>query len=299
MLGALWWIGAGLGWFGEAAGPEPVERRRDAPSAASAAPPPTSPPAVSPSSAPAASSPDAAPASPPRPPSSQPTARPAGIEPDRFESLISLLHAHLQARRLGRADALLARLRAQVGEGSAQADRLDRWARRVAQRRARSESEILAQLRTGDVLAADRLAVTLEHRGAWTPSFALREQASLGADWAAAVSAADLPPPPPLPRRRLVQFDDAGSIVGGAVVRSAGGRTTVRVTGDDGQRFPTVADARLAPVDSTPQEAVDAALRAAHAGNGRLARLWLCRAMVADGPADGRVERVAAALRGQ
>jgi len=300
LLGALWMLGAGLGWFGTAT--RAPEERRAAPAVA----PRPAPGAVevrasrpAPKQQPVAAGEAEERALEPAPDAPEAAAaRTAGIERDRFESLVSLLQVHVEHRRFGRAQALIDRLRAQLTEGDAAWRRLRRWGERVARGQEEVERELLTCLEAGEVLAADRLAALLEQSGSWRPAFAMRDVAALGDDWSKQPATLGLPDPAPIARGRRVRFELDGEILEGALLRSRAGRSTLRVTERGRQRFPTVADEAVEPVDATGEEAIDAALRAARAGAWRLARLWLFRARGTPAWSGARAEQLKAWLRG-
>jgi hypothetical protein len=301
----LWLLGRGLGWFGGAPDaprtpgaavavvPAPALEIR----AGSAAPARVGPPASArPISAPPA--PSKAGGEGPRILSRAPAPARA-IEPDRFASLASLYGMHLSRGDLAAADALLARMRAQVDDG-AQAEQIEAMRSDVTAARAAAEAALLAHLQEGEVLAADEVAERLGQGAAWAPAAAALRAIELGEDWlrpALRAQVERLPDLPQLARQRQVrlQWQDGWQI--GAVVRARGDRTTVRLVGDAGQRFPTVATVALEPVDTDAAEAAAMAVVAARSGAPRLARLWLARAcLLGEAPA-ALVAQLRAALQ--
>ena len=296
LAGALWLLGVGLGWFGRAedrAGNDAGAQSPPAAAASVGAPTPAKPPSGARQDEEKANGTGAGPAA------ATPAPASAEIERDRLESLLSLLQAHLRGGRIGLAEALVDRLRVQVAAGGVAAERLEAWSLRVRQGREQAEGEILACVERGEVLAADRLAAQLERDASWLPGPVLRERAALGADWSCAPRMRGLPAPPALPRGRAVRFDREGVLQVGKVVRSADGRVTVRCADTDRQRFPTVDAVALEPVNASPREAAACALRAAHAGRGRLARLWLLSARLRGAGDDPSARALQAALDGR
>ena len=287
LVGALWLLGGGLGWFGSAE--DPADSDAAAPPPEAAAAPAASVGAREPARAPSVVSHGEERVDDRAQVIASPSADPPEIDRDRLESLLSLLQEHVRCDRIGPAEALVERLRGQVAVGGAAAERVEAWSLQVRERRAQAEAQILACLERGEVLAADRLAAQLERDARWHPGPGLRARAAFGADWSRAPRLQGLPAPPPLPRGRAVRFDRDGVLQVGKVVRSDGERCTVRQADTDRQRFPTIDTVQLEPVDASPSEAAACALRAARAGRGRLARLWLLSARLrgaGDDPSD-------------
>ncbi len=224
------------------------------------------------------------------------------IEPDRFASLASLVEMHVRRGDLEDAQGVLARMRAQVGDGP-QAAKLDALAASAEAARAAAEQAVLVHIEQGEVLAADLVAERLGASGRWAPACAQLQALGLGDNWLRAAVADEvdrLPDARQLARHREVrlQWQDGWQV--GSVAGARGDRTIVRLVQGRGQRFPTVATVAVEPVDTDASEAAAMAVVAARAGAPRLARLWLARACLLGGaPAapDALVHQLRRALR--
>jgi len=221
------------------------------------------------------------------------------IEPDRFASLASLVEMHVRRGDLEDAQGVLARMRAQVGEGP-QAAKLDALAASAETARAAAEEAVLVHLEQGEVLAADLVAERLGAAGRWAPACARLQALGLGEDWLRAAAAEEvdrLPDAAQLARHREVRLQWQDGWQTGSVAGARGDRTTVRLIQGQGQRFPTVATVAVEPVDTDASEAAALAVVAARAGAPRLARLWLARACLLEGAPDALVRQLRRALR--
>ncbi len=282
--------GRGLGWFGgggEAApatsppaGPEPHEVVV-APVVVPLDPAPTpvgEPASVATASvatapaAPASESAATMPAPMPAPPAA------AGIDSDRFASLLSLVAARQQQGELG--GALAALQRALVLP-------LDATQRETVQARAdevraaldRACEQIANAVGTGDVLAAHSSAQKLLAEGAELARPALAASLHCAAESLDRVPERGAMPWPiaaPLARDRVVRVRLAAGPATGRVVDGRSDQVTLRVETEHGVTFPTLAVTVCEPVDASAAEAVELALAALQAGEPLLARLWLC-----------------------
>lgn len=318
LVGALWLLGYGAGWFGSA--PDPQQggqgdgaNRGPQPAGSSGAQLPQEgadavpdgndePNAVL-TGAPdeglsgpveGAAGPEVGQAAPTREPIPAPS---SGMDPDRFESLRSLVRTHLDQGELGRAGQVLGRVRAQVEGHRPQLGALDGLADELEAKRLAAESVILAHLRDGEVLAADLAAERLANEGTWAPAKALGDVLELGDNWLEAPRVRDLPTAELLPRKRRVRLQWQEGWQEGVVASARADRTTVHLRSATGQSYPTVATVAIEPVGSTQREAVEMALTAAHAAAPRLARLWLVRAVLLSEQLDDRGALLRDALR--
>jgi len=316
VAGALWLLGYGVGWFGSAAdpqqgvegdgpGPAPSVANQDGPAQRPEGPQRQPEPddgkavlAAAPNGEtandrPAAREPETVRDAPER----DVIPKPAGMEVDRFESLLSLVRTHLEAGEVGSAGQVLVRMRPQVDGNQAQLETLDAMVQRVAERRRSAENEILAHLRDGEVLKADLAAERLADERGWVPGAALAAVVKLGDDWLTAAARDGLPQGEALPRKRRVRLQWQEGWQEGAVAGTRPQRTTVHLRSATGQSYPTVATVAIEPVDSTQQEAVEMGLIAAHANAPRLARLWLVRALLLSKELGARGQQLRDALR--
>jgi|GEM_PF-6506383 len=219
-----------------------------------------------------------------------------GVDPDRFESLLSLVRSHVSAGDLGAADGVVARLLPQIaGQQEAEA-RVRRWVKVIAKERSVVELAVVDSLRAGRILAADRLAERLVAEGRWEPTPLLGASAPLGADWMQAPGLQGLPTPEPVTQGRRVRLWWEGAWVEGRAMRSRKARTTLQIDTATGRLYPTVSTASLEPVGATNAEAVEMALWSLSAGAPRLARLWMFRSLMSGPPIDRRGQAVQGAL---
>ncbi|MBM4061043.1 MAG: hypothetical protein FJ265_08085 [Planctomycetes bacterium] len=204
------------------------------------------------------------------------------VDADRFGSLLALLEAHTEDRRLGRALALLRELRALPLDG-AQTAALALPARTLEDALARACSDVVQMLSTGRVLEAATAvrACCTDDQGlvaaALQQSLAL---CGLSGDLQAlpGQAGAPWPLPRPLPRQRAVRAVVDGAPLAAHVVDSRADQVTLRVLRGGVVTFPTLPVAAVEPLDASAAEAVEMAFAALHARDGRLARLWACAA---------------------
>jgi len=218
------------------------------------------------------------------------------LDPDQFASLLSRVELHLDQAALGRAAAVLARLETQVvghpDESAQVAGRRERLDRAMGA----AEARVVELVAAGDVLGADALAAPLAADGQCRPAYAVKDAASLGADWLRAPELSAVPNAASLQRRRRVRLTWAGQLREGTVARCSDAQVTVHIALEDGQRFPTVPLVEVEPLLASGEESVEMALAAAHAGAPRLARLWLLRAAMQGDGLGSRGEALRAAV---
>lgn len=229
----------------------------------------------------------------------EPTAA-AGIEPDRFASLVSLLRVRTAEQQLGAALATLARARG-LPLASAQQLALASVVADLESAVAVAVGRIEAAVAAGRVLAA-RADLEQTFAGGDLPK-ALCQRLGLPPDLVAARACpaqegSPWPVAVPLTRDRAVRIGEGEAAREGRVAASRADQVTVRIADARGVTFPTVAASACEPVEATAAEALEQAFAALHAGDGLLARLWL--AAVANRPAavdPDRRDRLAAILR--
>ncbi|MCR9246763.1 MAG: hypothetical protein NXI31_17150 [bacterium] len=229
------------------------------------------------------------------------------FEPDRFESLLSLVRSRAAQGEFAAARRHLAVLQREPLVAP-QAAAVNAAAKELLGAVHERVSAILRSAAEGAVVRAGRRATagledgSKEFTHELSAAFAL---ADLGRDPSAApkVPAASWPTPSPIAvERRLRAYRGAEELVG-TVVECDDRRVTLRVAAGGRVRFPTVERTASEAVDSTRVEAVEFALAALHAGQPLLARLWLHRARGAGagaagtGAASAREQRLAALLR--
>jgi hypothetical protein len=269
------------------------------PGAASVAAAPAAPAPAGPAPTPARPEVEPSPA-PVVPPAAATPAAEAGIDRDRFASLLSLVAARRQQGELGGALAVLQRT------GSLPLDVAQRQVVQNSTQEVQGEvevacGEIRTALAAGEVLAANARCRTLLAEGADIVGPAL-------------AAGLDLPPLPlqrspertaqpwpiaaSLPRDRIVRARLAEGPVTGRVVDGRSDQVTLRIETPHGVTFPTLPVVRCEPVGPTADEAVELSLAALQAGDALLARLWLsCADLRGDLAASPRAQRLQEILR--
>ncbi|MEC8652734.1 MAG: hypothetical protein VYA51_01095 [Planctomycetota bacterium] len=217
---------------------------------------------------------------------------------DRFESLLSLIRAHVTSDDLAAARGVLARVSDQVAANGAQRDRVARWSGKLASAAVAAEQRVVELLIDGRVREAHRALESLAGDGKWCPSAALAACGELGGDWSWVPEMAGLGSPRPFAARRAARVWWEGQLRRGVVISCSDQRVTVEVATPTGRRFPQVAFADVEPVKATAAEAVELACGAFRAGAPRLGRLWMARALIDGGEIGERGLAILAALRG-
>jgi hypothetical protein len=289
--------GRGLGWLGggdagpsaspsgPAAAPADAAPVAHAPAAPSVATPtlpsrPTeAPPAATSPAAPATES-SPVPAAPPEAvlASRPPVAEGNGVEADRFASLLSLVSARRQQGELGGALAALQRALT-LPLNTTQRHTIEATTHDVRAALDEACRQVLAALGAGDVLAARERCRLLLAEGAESagPALATALQVPAGSlDRVPERGAVPWPIAAPLPRDRVVRTQLPTGATTGRVVDGRSDQVTLRIETAHGVTFPTLAVTACEPVDPTADEAVELGLAALQAGDGLLARLWLC-----------------------
>lgn len=236
-----------------------------------------------------------------RPGPPEPTASAAaGIDDDRLQSALSGARAALQDGRLGAGLLALDNL---LGSALSPPQ-----VQRVAAARQQLEAAVAsacaalpAELLRGEVLAARRRLAALLQPLHPAVIEALRAMTT-ARHWPDLVPSACpdvyVPPPAPLPRDRLVRTLRAGSELQARVVDATPREVTLRVVAKDGVTFPSFRVVDVEPLQVTAAEAAEQGLAALAAGDGMLARLWLCCALGDDAAAaPPRAQELQALLR--
>lgn len=256
-------------------------------------------------------------ASPPEP-STEPAAVPAAeisadaagdtaaptVSDDRFDGISVLIRRHLEAGRIEPAAAALARLQ-RMSLRQDQRERLLLLTSRLVEHRQAAEQAVVALLRDGHVLRAERAVRTLSGGEPWrgegvaaaVPTLAFADDWHARPDEASTATPAALP----LERSRTVRVWWRDELRQGEVASQRGDRVTVRLRSETGQSFPTVAASECEPVRASAAECASMGFCALQAAAPLLARLWLARAaMVAEADGEPLPEvalRLQAALR--
>lgn len=217
---------------------------------------------------------------------------------DRFESLLSLVRAHVTSDDLAAARGVLARVSDQVAARGAQRDRVARWSGKLASAAVAAEQRVVELLTNGRVREAHRALESLSGDGRWRPSAALAACGELGGDWSWVPEVAGLGAPRPFSARRAARVWWEGQLRRGVVISCNDHRVMVEVATSTGRRFPQVAFTAVEPVKSTAAEAVELACGAFSAGAPRLGRLWMARALLDGGEVGERGLAILKALRG-
>jgi hypothetical protein len=307
LIALLVLIGRGLGLLGDG-GEKESARLADAGANATPQTGSTGDPSIT--SSPATSSgeprlaPGAAPAGEPSaPPRQKPKRVPgAGVERDRFASLLSLVSTRTEAGEIGNAIAAqrsLGSLPLDAGQLAA----FDAATLQLETALAAACSKVEQGMAQGQVLeACDAMRQLLPDgqpcvqpvltqclRRLGLGEGLLRVPVQTGRPW---------PTPAPLPRDRNVRVRAGTGFQLARVIDSSSDRVTLRVPGEQGVTFPTMPAVVCEPVDATPAEATEMGFAALHAGDGLLARMWLAAASLRSKEArTARTEQLAELLR--
>lgn len=143
----------------------------------------------------------------------------------------------------------------------------------VAQRLGQAEAE----LRIGRVLAAaEQLKPFADDEQALPGDFVEAAEARGLEAIVTKIRSADFPPlPMPIAAGRQVRVLREGRLELGHVLKSSIDAVTVKLRSASGMLYPELPGFQLGLVDPAPEEALDQALRALHAGDSLLAGLWL------------------------
>lgn len=199
---------------------------------------------------------------------------PAGIDNDRFASLLSLVDLRLAQGEVGRALAVLAELTPERLSAQ-QRDEVRQRRQLAEQALGTSTAEVRAWLRSGDVRLATAAVRALAAGGAATAALLAELPCGAAPDRPAPDNDGSWRQPEPLAKGRAVRLLVGGTRRVGTVVDSRSDRVTLRVATGQGVTFPTVELGAVEPLDPTADEAVAMAWAALHAGDPLAARLWL------------------------
>jgi hypothetical protein len=212
-----------------------------------------------------------------------------GIDDDRMQSALSGARAALADGRLGGGllalDALLGSPLSPTQVQTVQAAR-----QQLEQATAAACDALRQQLQAGQVLAA-RSGLRALQSPAHPAVLAVLRALTTAQHWPDLVPSTCpdgyVPPPAALPRDRLVRTLRAGSELQARVVDATAAEVTLRVVARDGVTFPSFRVVDVEPLQATPAEAAEQGFAALAAGDGALARLWLCCALGQDAAAAG------------
>jgi hypothetical protein len=210
----------------------------------------------------------------------------AGIDEDRFETLLALVELRAGQARLPEAWSTVRTLQRQR-LSAAQRDAVAAAEAALTAGLAAASARWRERLAAGHVLAVH---AELAAAGDGLEACLLALEAALataGAGVLPASSAATtgelLPAPAALPRGRAVRFVQQGRTLAGVVVDSRAEEVTVRHATADGQAFPTLPRWSVEPIGPSRDEAVEAAIAARRGGDALLGRLWLAAARLQGG----------------
>lgn len=200
------------------------------------------------------------------------------VDPDRVQSLLSLLRLAIEEDRFQLAQQALVALRG-LPAAVAGPDELAAQERALAAKLAAAAAALQQELGQGRVLAAEAALASMasadlaELVAALGPAVA---SSVLPTDLDATFAAVDepMPSPQPLPLQRAVRWWREAQPVVGMVVDSRPLSASVRLVVGGAVSFPRLHLAEVEPLQPSAAEAVELALAARHAGRPRRARLW-------------------------
>ena len=280
LIALLVLIGRGLGLLGDGGERQPTTLVESSPAEA--------PPAAHQTAAAAVGEPRQAPgAVPAGEPSSTPRPQPkrvpgSGVERDRFASLLSLVSTRAEAGQLGHAIAAQRSL-GSLPLDAAQLTAFDAATRQLETALAAACAKVEQGIAQGEVLqACDAMRQLLPDGEPYVHPVLAESLRRLGLgeglQRVPAQTGRPWPTPVPLARDRNVRVR-AGTVFQLArVVDSGADRVTLRVQGEQGVTFPTMATVACEPVDATAAEATEMGFAALQIGDGLLARMWLAAA---------------------